>query len=131
MHRVQELIAGCFAGNVEHRIERVKLEVIPVRLPRWRTRTTVAHLFEIVNALACAVGEFIALWEIFCKSAFGRGNVIGDPMNVCSSGSVGVFAEQGKALRFCWSASPSKRRGDVLALTGELLWNGGIVMKSG
>ncbi len=131
VHGVQQLIAGGFAGNVNLRVERIEFEIIPVRLPRRRTRAAVAHLLEIVHALPRAVRELIALREIFCKSALSRGNVIDDPMNISSAGRVWVFEKNREALSSLWRAAPGKRGRDVLALTGILLWYGGIVLKCG
>src|SRR5438034_9280964 len=84
--------------QLQRSVERVQFEVIPMRLSRRWARAPIAHLFEVVDALASASRQRLLRLDAFIQSALARGHVVYHPMNPCAVGRVGIVRDQREGL---------------------------------
>src|SRR2546422_7092045 len=109
--------------EARRRVEGVELEEVAVRLPGRRAGAAVAHLPEVVHALACAAGEVLVGRHAFPQLARGRWDVVDDPVDPRAGRRIRVVADQRERLRTGWRVAPAKGRGHVPAVAAVLLRN--------
>src|SRR5215470_14856177 len=83
-------------------IQRIELEEVPVRIARWRTRSSVADFAEIVAPLPRAIRKLLLLGHSFGNFSGLRRQIEYHPMDPRAGGSIRVVHNQREALRFCW-----------------------------
>src|SRR5690242_638605 len=109
--------------QIQFRIQRIKLEEVPVWIARWRTRSSVADFAEIVAPLPRAIWKLFLFRHAFRKfSRVGR-KIQQYPMDPRAYGSVGIVHDQREALRLCRRLGPSELRRSILPITRKFLRN--------
>src|SRR5439155_663969 len=108
----QRLLRG--AGiETRRRVERVELEEVAMRLPGRGAGATVAHLPEVVHALAGAAREILVGWHAFAQLARGGRDVVDHPVDPRAGGGVGIVADEREHLRVGRRVAPAERRRHV------------------
>src|SRR5439155_22858089 len=78
-HRLLHVFLGRTGLQVQRRVERIQLEEIAMRFSRWRTRTAIAKLSEVVEALFGARRDELAFRKVFRQLARAGGQIIQHP----------------------------------------------------
>src|SRR6516165_2970886 len=100
LHGALNIFLGRTRGKIQFCVECIKLKEVAVRLTRWRTRSSVAGLSEIVLTLTRSVGEFFVLWNsLRQRTQFGR-QVEGNPVYPGSRRGVGIVGDQSDQQKY-------------------------------
>ena len=123
VHRALNIFLGRTRRKIQLCVECIKLEKIAVRLTRWRTRSSVAGLSEIVLTLTRSVGEFFVLWNsLRQRTQFGR-QIEGNPVHPGSHRGVGVVGNQSETPGARRRGGPLQGGRKVRTFTRELSRN--------
>jgi Integrase core domain len=101
----------------EFRVECVKLEEIPVRLPRWRTRPTITFLLKVVDSLLRAGGKRCSFPCRLRQVVRISWQIEQHPMHPCAGGRIGIIHNQREALRGRRLISPVQLRRNIFIKT--------------
>lgn len=105
--------------KIEHDVERVQLEKVPMRARR-RTGTSVPDPPKIRCPLLRPVRERCGLWQIFLEPARARWDIPQDPVDPCADRGIRIIRDERKTPGIRRDLRPRKRRGDIRSVTGVL-----------
>src|SRR5438105_14159296 len=119
-HRLFHSPLGRGRFEVEPLIEGVERKEVAMRLAGWRAGSAVPGLPKIVDALASPARQIVCWRHTFGKLSRARRQVIHDPVDPGSTGSVRVVHDQGEALGAGGRPPPVERRRGISSLAGAL-----------
>lgn len=125
LHGGLDVFLGGSGLEGEFGIEGVKLEEITMRLAGRRAGTVVTGLLEIIVALVRTVIGLFSFGKILGEGAERGGQIVEEPVDPAAGGGVRVVGDESKALRGGRGVAPGEGGGDVRAVAGELLRDGG------
>src|SRR6516165_7346671 len=97
LHRVHQLRLGRTGGQLENRVQGVKLEKVAVRLAGGRRWAAVTNFAEVVFALPGLIGEALVRGYALMELAhFGR-QIEQHPVHPDSPRGIRVVADEGEA----------------------------------
>src|SRR5215468_2733315 len=123
LHRALNIFLGRTRGKIQFCVECIKPKEVAVRFTRWRTRSSVAGLSEIVLTLTRSVREFFVLWNgLRQRTQFGR-QIEGHPVHPGSHRGVGIVGDQSETSCARRRGRPLQGGRKVRTFTRELFRN--------
>src|SRR5262250_237401 len=97
--RVQRLSLGCARLQIQRDIQRIEREVVPMRLARRRTGSTITDPFEVVQTLQSFVGQTILRRNAFREPPQVKRELVDHPMYPCAYRCIGIVRNEDEAFR--------------------------------